>query len=49
MMVEKRGISVIVVTQVVLSAGIPGMGNSREFPDFLPSRFPGKEGRDPGN
>ena len=34
--------------QVVVSAGNPGTGNSREFPDFLDSRFPGKRGRDPG-
>ena len=33
---------------VVLSAGNPGTGNSREFPDFWHSRFPGIQGRDPG-
>ena len=33
---------------VVVSAGNPGTGNSREFPDFWHSRFPGIQGRDPG-
>ena len=33
---------------LVLSAGNPGTGNSREFPEFWHSRFPGIQGRVPG-
>ena len=38
----------ILLSHLVVSAGNPGTGNSREFPDFLHSRFPGIQGRDPG-
>ena len=40
--------NVITSFSIVLSAGNPGTGNSREFPDFWHSRFPGIQGRDPG-